>query len=302
MDITRTSMQELFTSFSMIFRDVYKKSVDEKYKQFSMEVTMGTSQVNLPLLEQITGMREWVGPREVNNLASQKLTMVARKFEQTFGVKKDDVEDDQYGVYRPLLEQMAVNAANLVPELVDDLFANATSQKWLDGAAFFGTGRKYGKNTIANYTTDALSYDSLNAAYLAMTTYKGHGNSSLRVRPNILLHGPALRTTVADLVKSPIRSVAVGETAAVTLPNPNANLLVPVELSGLAGNKWALAASGAGYKPVCVFMRRRPDNLVRLDRDDDSNVFLNGEFLYGSDGRAEVAFVLPHLIYFGNAS
>jgi phage major head subunit gpT-like protein len=45
-------------------------------------------------------------------------------------------------------------------------------------------------------------------------------------------------------------------------------------------------------------MRKRPNRLIRLDREEDENVFMNRQFIYGTDGRAEVAFAMPHLIYF----
>ena len=32
------------------------------------------------------------------------------------------------------------------------------------------------------------------------------------------------------------------------------------------------------------------------------NVFMRDEYLFGCKGRAEAAFLLPHLAYFGNAS
>ena len=44
------------------------------------------------------------------------------------------------------------------------------------------------------------------------------------------------------------------------------------------------------------------DKLVRLDREEDENVFMNREFVYGTDGRAEVAFAVPHLIYYANVA
>ena len=51
-----------------------------------------------------------------------------------------------------------------------------------------------------------------------------------------------------------------------------------------------------------MFLRKRPDKLVRLDREEDENVFMNREFVYGTDGRAEVAFAVPHLIYFADVA
>lgn len=301
MDINRANMQALFTGYNRIFLDAFQSYVDTTYAQFVGEVNAGTSQIDMPMLEQLTGMREWVDVREIKNLKSDKLTIKARFFEDTVAVKREDVEDDQYGLYNSLFQTMAQNAANLPNDITNELLAAAASAKWMDGAAFFGTTRKYGKETINNKGTSALTYDSFNAAYDAMRAYKGHGGKSLGVKPNLLLHGPSLRTTVADVIKAPIRAVTVGD-AAVTMPNPNANLVTPIEVDGITNSDWFLLDARKPFKPIIMFMRKRPNRLIRLDREEDENVFMNRQFIYGTDGRAEVAFAMPHLIYYSDVA
>ncbi|MGI6355214.1 MAG: Mu-like prophage major head subunit gpT family protein [Lentisphaeria bacterium] len=301
MDINRANMQALFTGYNRIFLDAFQSYVDTTYAQFVGEVNAGTSQIDMPMLEQLTGMREWVDVREIKNLKSDKLTIKARFFEDTVAVKREDVEDDQYGLYNSLFQTMAQNAANLPNDITNELLAAAASAKWMDGAAFFGTTRKYGKETINNKGTSALTYDSFNTAYDAMRAYKGHGGKSLGVKPNLLLHGPSLRTTVADVIKAPIRAVTVGD-AAVTMPNPNANLVTPIEVDGITNSDWFLLDARKPFKPIIMFMRKRPNRLIRLDREEDENVFMNRQFIYGTDGRAEVAFAMPHLIYYSDVA
>ncbi len=301
MDINRANMQALFTGYNRIFLDAFQSYVDTTYAQFVGEVNAGTSQIDMPMLEQLTGMREWVDAREIKNLKSDKLTIKARFFEDTVAVKREDVEDDQYGLYNSLFQTMAQNAANLPNDITNELLAAAASAKWMDGAAFFGTTRKYGKETINNKGTSALTYDSFNTAYDAMRAYKGHGGKSLGVKPNLLLHGPSLRTTVADVIKAPIRAVTVGD-AAVTMPNPNANLVTPIEVDGITNSDWFLLDARKPFKPIIMFMRKRPNRLIRLDREEDENVFMNRQFIYGTDGRAEVAFAMPHLIYYSDVA
>lgn len=301
MDINRANMQALFTGYNRIFQDAFQSYADTTYAQFVGEVNAGTSQIDMPMLEQLTGMREWVDVREIKNLKSDKLTIKARFFEDTVAVKREDVEDDQYGLYNSLFQTMAQNAANLPNDITNELLAAAASAKWMDGAAFFGTTRKYGKETINNKGTSALTYDSFNTAYDTMRAYKGHGGKSLGVKPNLLLHGPSLRTTVADVIKAPIRAVTVGD-AAVAMPNPNANLVTPIEVDGITNSDWFLLDARKPFKPIIMFMRKRPNRLIRLDREEDENVFMNRQFIYGTDGRAEVAFAMPHLIYYSDVA
>ena len=301
MDINRANMQALFTGYNRIFMDAFQSYVDTTYAQFVGEVNAGTNQIDMPMLEQLTGMREWQDVRQIKNLKSEKLTIKARYFEDTVGVKREDVEDDQYGLYNSLFQTMAMNAANLPNDITNELLAAAGSAKWLDGAAFFGTSRKYGKETISNKGAAALSYESFNTAYDTMRTYKGHGGKPLGVKPNLLLHGPSLRTVVADVIKAPFRAVKVDD-AAVTMPNPNANLVTPIEVDGITNSDWFLLDARKPFKPIIMFMRKRPNRLIRLDREEDENVFMNRQFIYGTDGRAEVAFAMPHLIYYADVA
>ena len=298
MEVNATNLGILRLAVDTRFRNAFRALEKNLYSEFTQTIPMGTEQLDMPMLEQLTGMHEWIDDRKVNNLTTQMLTVRARTFENTYGIPVNAIEDDQYGVYVSMFDQMAAQAVNLRPDLIEELLVNAASAKWLDGANFFGTSRKYGKNTINNYTTSALSSATFKTAYDAMTAYKGHGDTPLRVKPMYLVHGPALRWTAISIVDNPMQAV---EGAA--LPNPTYGLAKRIEVNNSSlGNKWFLFGEALAFKPVGYFERQRPDRIVRLDRPQDANVFLRDEYLYGCKGRASSAFLLPHLAYFGNVS
>jgi phage major head subunit gpT-like protein len=297
MQINAKNLQTLFTSVNTVFKNTFDKARDDSWTQFAYRQPMTTGIMEMPFLEQVAGMREWIDKRAINRLSADKLTVKARKFEETIGISRDDLEDDQYGLYRVGIEQLSVSAARLPNDLCEELLANAASATWCDGAAFFGTTRKYGKATISNYTTGALTEANFKTAWNAMTAYKGHTGTTLKVKPTLLVHGPALHWTVNELFEQPVKA-----DNGATVGNPLYHIVNHLELPGLAGNKWFLFAASGVYKPVFYFERKAPDTLVRKDRPEDDNVFFDGELLYGVDGRASAAFVMPHLAYFGNAS
>lgn len=301
MEINARNMATLYTGISTQFREAFALHTDESWRQFAYLQPMSTGLLEMPFLEQIAGMREWVGPRKINRLSAQVLTVRARSFELTYELPREAVEDDSYGMYSSRLEQMAKSCAELPNDLLTACLENAASAKWLDNAAVFGTSRKYGKNAISNYTTSALSQESLKTAYTTMAAYQGHEGFPLRVRPTLLLHGPSLKFTVKELLES--ESVILdGEKGSAAVPNVTRGLVQSLEVPGLTGGKWFLCAASGVYKPLYYFERRRPDQIVCKDRETDENVFSSNTFVYGSYGRAEAAFVLPHLIYFGNPS
>ncbi len=297
MDINYHNLSILRTTIDTRFKNAFAATKKDDYNPFVMDIPMSTETVTMPFLEQLTGMREWIDDRVINNLRADKLSVTPKKYELTYGIPREAIEDDTYGMYVPIIEQMGVQAANLRSDLIEEVLANAADAYWCDGKKFFAADRKYGKNTINNYSTNALTKANLKTAYDLMTEYKGHGNTPLKVRPTLLVHGPAKRWDVKAILDNPQM-----ESSGAALPNDTYNLVQHLEVPGL-GNKWFLFATGSGaYKPVAYFDRVKPDHIVREDREQDVNVFMDDKYLYGCRGRATAAFVLPHLAYFGNAS
>jgi len=249
-------------------------------------------------INQIGGMREWIGDRVISNIESGKLTVVNKDYEKTISVKRNDIEDDQYGIYAPLIRAMGNAAGSLWLKLaIDALVGNG---KWADDKAFFASDRKYGSQTINNVTTSALSETTFKAARAALESVKLHGDEPGEVVPKVLVVGPALRETAWNLVKN---EWVVGGTTnkAGSIRNPNlgaCELRVSRRLVGDYANYWFLLGTQGGMMPVYVQKRKEPV-LTRMDRDTDENVFMRNEYYYGTDARGAAFLTLPHLAYGG---
>jgi phage major head subunit gpT-like protein len=69
-----------------------------------------------------------------------------------------------------------------------------------------------------------------------------------------------------------------------------------------AGPAWYLMDLSRTLKPI-VFQKRKPfDKLIRKDKDEDDNVFNQKQFLYGTDGRANVGSGIWQLIVMSKAA
>jgi len=90
-------------------------------------------------LGKIPGMREWIGDRQVNNLKLHSYSIKNKSFESTIGVDRDDIDDDQYGQYTPMMEMLGQNAADHPDELVFALLAAGFETPCYDGQYFFDT-------------------------------------------------------------------------------------------------------------------------------------------------------------------
>jgi len=58
---------------------------------------------------------------------------------------------------------------------------------------------------------------------------------------------------------------------------------------GGSGNPWFLLCTRQPIKPI-ILQRRKDFSLVSMDRETDPNVFMNKEFIYGSDARGNVGY------------
>lgn len=59
---------------------------------------------------------------------------------------------------------------------------------------------------------------------------------------------------------------------------------------GGSGTPWFLIDDTRPLKPLIFQERKKFGNLVRMDKEDDPNVFMKKEFQYGLDGRCQVGF------------
>ena len=300
MDINRKNMDFLFKSFSMNFASGIE-SVPDTWQKFCGTIQSGAAANVYPFLEQFGGMREWIGDRQLKNVSSRKIEVVNRDFEDTVSIPRNDIEDDQYGIYSTLIAQMGYNAGKLWQDLAVE--ALVSNPKWIDDADFFSTTRTYGEFTIANKTTDGLSAENYAAVRKSMMEFRGHNGRNLGVIPNLLIVGPKNEATAFGILKDrlQLKELTAGVGATDNPWNGSAELLVLPELSGDYEDLWFLAATNGTLKPLFVQQRKQP-NLVSLDSETDENVFCRKEYIYGTDARGEAFLAFPHLICKGGAA
>lgn len=108
MDITPSSLNALFTAYKANFQQGFDSLGDagSLFEQFCTVVPSTTRTEIYPWLKTLPRMREWLGDRVINSLGSSSFSISNRKFELTEGVDRDALEDDTYGLYSPLMQEM----------------------------------------------------------------------------------------------------------------------------------------------------------------------------------------------------
>lgn len=298
MIINAENLLALNTSYTASFTEGMNGAVStapEALKRGEIDMTVPSTGARMEhhWLESIPAMRQWVGERTIKNLVSGKLSVENKDFESTVRVPRNAIEDDQYGQFALSMRIMGANAASLPLKLVTDaLVANGL---WADGAAFFGTTRTYGSNTISNLVTSALDATTLAAGILAMQSYVGANDEPLNVTPRYLVCGPKLRKTAWDLVKNSLVSAGTSKGGAVQNDLQGiAELRVSPRLVGTYDDYWFLVGEQAGIKGVGY-----QDRVSPVLETSDLELFTKNEYLWGARARGAAFLTLPHLIYAG---
>jgi phage major head subunit gpT-like protein len=110
----------------------------------AMTVPSTSAQINYKWLGSLPGMREWIGDRVIQNLSAHDFTIANKDFELTVGVDRNDIMDDQLGVYTPMFQNMAYMAAIHPSQLIYGLLKQGFTQKCYDGQYFFDSDHPVG--------------------------------------------------------------------------------------------------------------------------------------------------------------
>lgn len=284
------------TAYDLAFKNAFE-SAPSTYEQFSMTVGDSThTVVKLPFLEQFSHMRKWIGARNIKNLSGKMLTMTEDAYEDTVGISQRELETDNWTMYLPAIQQMAVNGKLLWDQLAIDALLKPA--EWIDGKPFFSTKRTYDKSVVSNTTGDALSHASLKGAYQTMTAYTGHAGEPLAVIPDTLMVGPALYFKAKAILENESMK---DETGTVTVDNDCkglAKLIMNPRIIGKWANNWYLMSCSGPIKPVAVQKSKEPA-LVSKNAPNDEGVFMEDKAIFGTAAYGSAAAAFPHLVFGG---
>lgn len=138
MIVNAGNLASVFSGFKTVFNTAFE-GAESHYERISMTVPSQSKEEIYGWLGQFPKMREWVGDRVINNLSVHDWRIKNRKFENTIAVKRDDIEDDSYGLYSPMISEMGRDARLHPDELVFSLLADGFNQLCYDRQNFFDT-------------------------------------------------------------------------------------------------------------------------------------------------------------------
>lgn len=138
MIINRQNLRTVGIGFRTAFQLAYDEAVAE-WTAIATEVPSATGEEEYGWLGQFPGMREWIGARIIKNLAQHGYSIKNKTWEDTVGVPVDKIEDDSYGTYTPMMEELGRAAKTHPDELVFGLLRDGFTKPCYDGQYYFDT-------------------------------------------------------------------------------------------------------------------------------------------------------------------
>lgn len=288
MIVNQQALQGITTGFKTIFNRVITETVT-LWDKIATKVSSETGEESYKWLGKIPRMREWIGDRQIQNLAASDYTIKNKDFELTIGVDRNDIEDDKIGIYAPVVQDIAQSTADFPDTLVFGLLKDGFKNKCYDGQPFFSDGHKVNKEAVSNIGKGKLNTASYAEARKRMMSLKDETGHSLKLRPDLLVVPPALEDEARKIL------FADQIDATTNIYKNTAELLVVPELSG-SDEAWYLLCTSKSLKPV-IYQERKVPKFDALIDDKDENVFMRKQYLYGVHARANVGYGFWQMAY-----
>src|SRR5688572_1952317 len=120
MQITPSGLSSIYFNLRVAFQEGYGRR-QSWWRELATEMPSTTAENRYAWLSRIPRMREWIGERLLRNVAANVYTLRNKDFEDTIEIDRNDIEDDNLGMY-PGLAGALGEAAAMWPE---DLIATA---------------------------------------------------------------------------------------------------------------------------------------------------------------------------------
>ncbi len=288
MQITQAVLQSLQTSFSTLFEQGYK-STPQPVDRFCTRVSSATRLNTYGWMKRIQRMREWLGPRVVQNLDTFAYQLINKSFEATLGVPREDIEDDQLGLFDRRMSELGRIAGrlpyDLVLQAITDGITGGTGLTF-DGLTFFNANHTLNSTGVQS-NTGAETFSAgfgggVDLVTRKMTSYLGEDGLPLGVRPNLFLIPPSYEFKAKEIFRAPF--LAGGAT---NVQAGDGDYLVIPEWAGLT--RWVAIDTTAGVMPFIYQDRKAPELVSKANLEDD-NVFWDREFIWGVDARGAAGY------------
>jgi phage major head subunit gpT-like protein len=137
--INAATMRTLGIAFNTAFQGGLTSAGASQHARVATPVTSTTKENEYGWLGKMPRVREWVGDRVVHGISSSGYAIRNKSYELTISVDRDDIEDDNIGIYTPMFTELGAASGAHYDELVFGLLKAGFASFCYDGQYFFDT-------------------------------------------------------------------------------------------------------------------------------------------------------------------
>lgn len=312
--LSREVLTDIQTGLRAIYLDAFSGATP-RWPRLAMKVPSRVRVEVYKFLAEVAKMRKWVGERELTNVKAYQFQIQNEDWELTIPVDRDDIIYDTLGMYKPMVQQMGVSAAEHPDELLFNAVAGEDQPHGLllsgnaavcyDGQNYFDTDhpRMGGLAVQSNLGTKLLSPTSYGSARAGMRSITDGRGRNMNINPDLLVVSPQNEATAKQILESEKLYEMHSDSVRVLSDNPyrnTAEILVLNELSAYP-NYWYLFDTRKPIKPF-IFQEVKEPDFQSFESMTDEHVFKNKEFLYGVDSIDNAGFALWQLAYMSDGT
>ncbi|MGI8839758.1 MAG: Mu-like prophage major head subunit gpT family protein [Caulobacteraceae bacterium] len=136
MIINRANLVNLGISFNAAYQGAITQAKPLADK-VATTVNSSTKTEEYGWIGKVPNVRQWLGDRVVQNLATSSYTIKNNPYELTISVDRDDIDDDNLGIYGPLFSEMGLATVSHKDKLVYALLGAGFATPCFDGQPYF---------------------------------------------------------------------------------------------------------------------------------------------------------------------
>ena len=149
MIINQANLSGIYKSFSTIFNQAFDIA-PSMHNLVAMPTPSTGKSVDYKWLGDFPTMKEWLGDRTIKDLSAFHYEITNKSYEATIEVDRDDIDDDQIGVYTPMIQGLAGAAKSHPDILVFALLKAGFDTLCYDGQYFFDTDHVVNGASVSN--------------------------------------------------------------------------------------------------------------------------------------------------------
>lgn len=281
-------------NFRAIFYSALGASNVSWYRDLFMVIQSNTPEETISFLRGTPRMREWLGDRQIRNLAEASFKLEKKDWESTISVLRDQIIYDRLNQVRPAIESLGQSFPLHYVDFAIDLMLAGFTTNGYDGQFFFDTDHDNGGGaSYSNRTADVFSSAAWAAVKSRPSTLRDPENTRyLGVRYDTIVAG-SLAEAAIDTVFGTQRLANGQDNIYYNNIRPERRIIVP-ELGNTA--KWFAFDLSKPIKPFILMIVKGVD-FVALDGPTDWNVFNKKEYIYGIDSIDNASYAMWELAF-----